>query len=177
MTERRKARKQIALQGSKLRAFENAVRLGYAELALVNEGGDCCSIKGTKKLWRRERTQSIARIWRLRLLGKCHSDQARAQQDKTCNGHSEETVRGEFFTHGTPPIARECWLRLDLSRVRREEDDCQAAQSKKFRPGSDDPNLPDAFEQQRPVIRTRRGEGENGNRTAVLRPCCVNQSD
>src|ERR1700739_4475752 len=46
----------------------------------------------------------------LGLLGKCDRDQARAQQDNTCNGHSEETVRGEFFTHGTPPIARECWL-------------------------------------------------------------------
>jgi hypothetical protein len=41
------------------------------------------------------------------VLGKCHSEQARAKQDKTGNGHSEETVRSEFFTHGTPPAARE----------------------------------------------------------------------
>jgi hypothetical protein len=40
-------------------------------------------------------------------LGKCDSEQARAKQDKTGNGHSEETVRSEFFTHGTPPPARE----------------------------------------------------------------------
>jgi hypothetical protein len=35
------------------------------------------------------------------LLGKRDSEQARAKQDKTANGHSEETVRSEFFTHGT----------------------------------------------------------------------------
>jgi hypothetical protein len=52
----------------------------------------------------------IPRICRLGSLSKCDSDQARAQQDKTCNGHGEETIRGEFFTHGAPPIARECWL-------------------------------------------------------------------
>jgi hypothetical protein len=39
-------------------------------------------------------------------LGKCQSEQARAKQDKTRNGHTEKTVRGEFFTHGTPPICR-----------------------------------------------------------------------
>ena len=39
-------------------------------------------------------------------LGKCDSEQARAKQDKTGNGHCEETVRSEFFTHGTPPTAR-----------------------------------------------------------------------
>src|ERR1700721_3779545 len=31
-------------------------------------------------------------------------DQARAKQDKTCNGHSEEAFRSEFIPHGTPPI-------------------------------------------------------------------------
>src|SRR5258706_11651691 len=41
-------------------------------------------------------------------LAKCDSEQARAKQDKTGNGHSEETVGSEFFTHGTPLIAREC---------------------------------------------------------------------
>jgi hypothetical protein len=35
--------------------------------------------------------------------GKCDSDQARAEQDKTANGHSEETVGSEFFAHGAPP--------------------------------------------------------------------------
>src|ERR1019366_6338029 len=46
--------------------------------------------------------------WRKHRLGKCDSDQARAKQDKTGNGHSEETVRSEFITHGTPPIVRPC---------------------------------------------------------------------
>jgi len=32
--------------------------------------------------------------------------QARAKQDKTGNGHSQETVRSEFFTHGAPSSAR-----------------------------------------------------------------------
>jgi hypothetical protein len=39
-----------------------------------------------------------------RRSGKCDSGQAGAKEDKTGNGHSEETVRSEFFTHGTPPI-------------------------------------------------------------------------
>jgi hypothetical protein len=39
-------------------------------------------------------------------LAKCESEQARAKQDKTADGHSEETVRSEFFAHGTPPTAR-----------------------------------------------------------------------
>jgi hypothetical protein len=38
-------------------------------------------------------------------LGKCESEQAGAKQGKAGNGHGEETVRSEFFTHGTPPIA------------------------------------------------------------------------
>jgi len=37
--------------------------------------------------------------------GKCDRQQAGAKQDKTCNGHCEETVRSEFFAHGTPPTA------------------------------------------------------------------------
>src|SRR6267378_6685693 len=42
---------------------------------------------------------------------KCDSEQARAEEAKTGNGYSEETVRSEFFTcHGTPPTARQCWL-------------------------------------------------------------------
>jgi hypothetical protein len=50
------------------------------------------------------------------VLGKCHSEQARAKQDKTGNGHSEETVRSEFFTHGTPPTARNsCVMRVSQS--------------------------------------------------------------
>jgi hypothetical protein len=42
--------------------------------------------------------------------GKCDGEQARAKQDKTGNGHSEETVRSEFFTHSTPPTVREIRL-------------------------------------------------------------------
>jgi hypothetical protein len=37
-------------------------------------------------------------------LIESESDQARAKQDKTCNGHSEEAFRSEFIPHGTPPI-------------------------------------------------------------------------
>jgi hypothetical protein len=37
-------------------------------------------------------------------LDKCDSEQARAKQGKTGHGHSEETVRSEFFTHGTPHL-------------------------------------------------------------------------
>ena len=37
------------------------------------------------------------------------SDQAGAKQDKAGNGHSEETVRSEFFTHGTPPVVCPGW--------------------------------------------------------------------
>ena len=45
-------------------------------------------------------------------LAKCDSEQASAKQDETGNGHSEETVRSEFFTHGTPPTVRERSLRF-----------------------------------------------------------------
>jgi len=41
-------------------------------------------------------------------LGNYECDQARAKQDETGHGHSEETVRSEFFTHGTPPVACPC---------------------------------------------------------------------
>jgi hypothetical protein len=53
-------------------------------------------------------------------LGKRESDQTRAKQHKTGNGHGEETFRSEFFTHGTPPIV--CALL--------EQDDCPVALSK-----------------------------------------------
>jgi hypothetical protein len=44
-------------------------------------------------------------------LSKCDSEQARAEEEKTSNSYSEETVRSEFFTcHGTPPAARQCSL-------------------------------------------------------------------
>ncbi|MGB9174055.1 MAG: hypothetical protein WCC35_21015, partial [Bradyrhizobium sp.] len=36
------------------------------------------------------------------------SDQARAKHDNAGNGHSEEAVRSEFFTHGTPPVVCPC---------------------------------------------------------------------
>jgi hypothetical protein len=58
--------------------------------------------------------------WRTHRLGKCDSEQARAQEEKTGNGYREETVRSEFFTcHGTQPIARQCWLppAIDSSRL------------------------------------------------------------
>jgi hypothetical protein len=35
--------------------------------------------------------------------GKRESDQSRAKQHKTHNGHSEETVRSKLLTHGAPP--------------------------------------------------------------------------
>jgi hypothetical protein len=37
-------------------------------------------------------------------LVESESDQARAKQDKACNGHSEEASRSEFIPHGTPPV-------------------------------------------------------------------------
>jgi hypothetical protein len=46
--------------------------------------------------------------------GNDHGDQARAKQDKTGNGQGKETVRSEFFTHGTPPGR---WLPSRLSRL------------------------------------------------------------
>jgi hypothetical protein len=88
------------------------VRPGYARLAFASGARRIKTALPSKeqRSCGGESTHSISRICSLGLLGKCDSDQARAQQYKTCNGHSEETVRGEFFTHGTPPIARECWL-------------------------------------------------------------------
>jgi len=47
-----------------------------------------------------------ARRGRKHRSGKCDGQQARAKQDKTGNRHREETVRSEFFAHGTPPTAR-----------------------------------------------------------------------
>jgi len=47
-----------------------------------------------------------ARRGRKHRSGKCDGQQARAKHDKTSNGHREETVRSEFFAHGTPPTAR-----------------------------------------------------------------------
>jgi 4-hydroxy-tetrahydrodipicolinate synthase len=54
----------------------------------------------------------------LAAIGRCYppgwgsgddeSDQAGAKQNKTGNGHREEAVRSEFFTHGSPPIVRPC---------------------------------------------------------------------
>jgi len=38
---------------------------------------------------------------------KCDSEQARAKQHKTGKRSQRGTVRSEFFTHGTSPIARE----------------------------------------------------------------------
>jgi hypothetical protein len=49
--------------------------------------------------------------------GNCESDQARAKQDKTRNGHGEKTVRSEFFTHGTLPIVRPLCVPKTLSEL------------------------------------------------------------
>ena len=49
----------------------------------------------------------IGRPRRTHRSGKCDSEQARAEEEKTGNGYSEETVRSEIFVcHGTPPTAR-----------------------------------------------------------------------
>jgi hypothetical protein len=51
--------------------------------------------------------QRPSQSWRRRgcTLDHCESDQARTEQDKAGDGHSQETVRSEFFAHGTPPFA------------------------------------------------------------------------
>jgi hypothetical protein len=90
-------------------------------------------------------------------LGQCDSDQARAKQDKTGNGHSEETVRSEFFTHGTPPIARECWLPSRLSRAPARTKRLSRRTVKKIPSGSENWNLTDALEQQQPRSAMVRG--------------------
>ncbi len=102
---------------------------------------------------------------RLGLSGKCDSDQARAEQEKTCNGHSEETVRGEFLTHGTPPIARECWLpSRPIARPARRGRPSRCT-VKEIPAGSENLNLTDALEQQR---LSHPDEGA----PAGLRPAC-----
>jgi hypothetical protein len=64
--------------------------------------------------------------------GEGEGDQAGAKQHKTGNGHSEETVGSEFFTHGTPPFARRCWFRFDERANLLQQNDCHLAQSKGF---------------------------------------------
>jgi hypothetical protein len=39
----------------------------------------------------------------LRLSGERESDQSRAKQHDTCNGHCQETIRSELLTHRAPP--------------------------------------------------------------------------
>jgi hypothetical protein len=56
--------------------------------------------------WPLERRNEFRRALAPAKSAKCDGEQARAKQHKTGNGHSEETVRSEFFTHGTSPIAR-----------------------------------------------------------------------
>jgi hypothetical protein len=58
-----------------------------------------------------------ARRGRKHRSGKCDSQQARAKHDKTGNGHREETVRSEFFAHGTPPTARKSDCQQDQLHV------------------------------------------------------------
>jgi hypothetical protein len=57
-------------------------------------------------------------------LAKRESDQSRAKQHKTRNGHSEEAVRSELLTHGAPPNR--------ASRALHEGNDCPVAQSKEL---------------------------------------------
>jgi len=45
-------------------------------------------------------------------LGECESDQARAKQNKTCNGHGEKAFGSEFIPHGTT-------YRVSLARMER----------------------------------------------------------
>jgi len=53
----------------------------------------------------------VGRPRRTHRSGKCDSEQAGAEEEKTGNGYSEETVRSEIFMcHGMPPAARSCWL-------------------------------------------------------------------
>lgn len=67
--------------------------------------------------------------------GERESDQSRAKQHNTRNGHSQETVRSELLTHGAPPsrvrpaqserlacctvkgivIRRAIWIEVDVS--------------------------------------------------------------
>jgi hypothetical protein len=129
------------------------VRPGYRRLALASEGSE------SKLLFHQRNKEvvpagahipyrAISRICRLGWLGKCDSDQARAQQDKTCNGHSEETVRGEFFTHDTPPIAPECWLpSRPIARPARRGR-LSRCTVKEISAGSENLNPTDALEQQ-----------------------------
>jgi hypothetical protein len=102
---------------------------------------------------------------RLGLSGKCDSDQARAEQEKTCNGHSEETVRGEFFTHGTPPIARNIGYRLGAIARSAQRGRLSRCTVKEIPAGSENLNLTDALEQQRP------GHPDEGAPPG-LRPAC-----
>ena len=90
-------------------------------------------------------------------LAKCDSEQASAKQDETGNGHSEETVRSEFFTHGTPPIARECWLPSRLSRAPARTERLSRRTVKRISSGSENRNLTDALEQQQPRSAMVRG--------------------
>ena len=146
--------KYPAASGLKIACFRkcpSAPVIGDLHWRAKGANQNCCSIKGTKKLCRREHPFHIApisRICRLGWSGKCDSDQARAQQDKTCNGHSEETVRGEFFTHGTPPIARECWLpSRPIARPARRGR-LSRCTVKEISAGSENLNPTDALEQQ-----------------------------
>ena len=138
------------------------VRPGCRRLALASEGSE------SKLLFHQRNKEvvpagahipyrAISRICRLGWLGKCDSDQARAQQEKTCNGHSEETVRGEFFTHDTPPIARECWLPSRPIARLTQRGRLLGCTVKEISARSENLNLTDALEQQRPQS-SGRGE-------------------
>jgi hypothetical protein len=96
-------------------------------------------------------------------LGKCEREQARAKQDKTRNGHTEEAVRNEFFTHGVHHLSLgNAGYRLGYCVRLPEQNDCHFAQSKGFRAVPKNRTLTDALEQQEagPVVReqtTNRG--------------------
>jgi len=137
--------------GLKIACFRNGpVRPGYARLAFASGARRIKNAVPSREQRNcgGKSTHSIPRICRLGLLGKCDSDQARKQQDNTCNGDSEETVRGEFFTHGTPPIARECWLPSRPASCSKRT--TVTPHSQRDSAASKNRNLTDALKQQRP---------------------------
>jgi hypothetical protein len=57
-------------------------------------------------------------------LGKRESDQSRAKQHETRNGHNEKTVRSKLLTHGAPPNR--------APRALLEGNNCPVARSKEL---------------------------------------------
>ena len=103
-------------------------------------------------------------------LGKCESEQARAKQRKTGNGHGEETVRSEFFTHGTPPIAREMLVTVStIAHPRSNRTTVTLHSQKDFAPFRKSESDWCFRATGPPVIRTMIGEGRPDRETAPAR--------